>query len=125
VSGSLDWEYWDRVPTYMENIRPQVVLMFIYYYSRFCRGIDDRPVLSEHERKSVSAEVNYGIRFSNSSQATDFLTRLSEEVAQRLSSECKATILGFASQGDTRGTQAKKEDKFSIFLLSCNNSSYC
>lgn len=32
---------------------------------RFCRGLDDRPVCSEKERKSVSAEMNYNIRFTN------------------------------------------------------------
>lgn len=31
---------------------------------RFCRGLDDRPVRTEKERKSVSAEINYGIRFT-------------------------------------------------------------
>ena len=31
----------------------------------FCRGEDDRPIRTEKERKSVSAEVNYGIRFQN------------------------------------------------------------
>lgn len=28
-----------------------------------CRGQDDRPLSSGHDRKSVSAEINYGIRF--------------------------------------------------------------
>ena len=32
--------------------------------SRLCRGEDDRCVTAEKERKSVSAEINYGIRFS-------------------------------------------------------------
>ena len=32
---------------------------------RFCRGEDDRLIRTEKERKSVSAEVNYGIRFQN------------------------------------------------------------
>lgn len=31
---------------------------------RFCRGLDDRLVRSEKERKSVSAEMNYNIRFT-------------------------------------------------------------
>lgn len=31
---------------------------------RFCRGLDDRPVRYEKERKSVSAEMNYNIRFT-------------------------------------------------------------
>lgn len=30
---------------------------------QFCRGQDDRPIKVERERKSVSAEINYGIRF--------------------------------------------------------------
>ena len=29
-----------------------------------CRGQDDRPIKVERERKSVSAEINYGIRFT-------------------------------------------------------------
>ena len=32
--------------------------------SRLCRGEDDRCVTAEKERKSVSAEINYGIRFN-------------------------------------------------------------
>ena len=31
---------------------------------RLCRGQDDRCVTAEKERKSVSAEINYGIRFN-------------------------------------------------------------
>lgn len=42
-------------------------------------------MVTEHQRKSVSAEVNYGIRFSSSTEAEDFLKRLSGEVADRLS----------------------------------------
>lgn len=30
---------------------------------QYCRGIDDRALRTERERKSVSAEINYGIRF--------------------------------------------------------------
>ena len=30
----------------------------------YCRGIDDRQMKMEQERKSVSAEINYGIRFT-------------------------------------------------------------
>uniref|UniRef100_A0AAY4DV59 DNA repair protein REV1 n=1 Tax=Denticeps clupeoides TaxID=299321 RepID=A0AAY4DV59_9TELE len=49
---------------------------------RFCRGLDDRPVRSEKERKSVSAEMNYNIRFTK--EAEKFLTNLSMEVQKRL-----------------------------------------
>ena len=31
---------------------------------KFCRGQDDRQLKVERERKSVSAEINYAIRFS-------------------------------------------------------------
>ncbi|XP_072252813.1 DNA repair protein REV1 [Leuresthes tenuis] len=51
---------------------------------RFCRGIDDRPVRYEKERKSVSAEMNYNIRFTKVDEAECFLTNLSMEVQKRL-----------------------------------------
>ncbi|TMS06938.1 DNA repair protein REV1, partial [Larimichthys crocea] len=51
---------------------------------RFCRGLDDRPVRYEKERKSVSAEMNYNIRFSRVDEAECFLTNLSMEVQKRL-----------------------------------------
>ncbi|XP_074847721.1 DNA repair protein REV1 isoform X4 [Carettochelys insculpta] len=51
---------------------------------RFCRGLDDRPVRTEKERKSVSAEINYGIRFSQPKEAEAFLLSLSEEIQHRL-----------------------------------------
>ncbi|CAG5865773.1 unnamed protein product [Menidia menidia] len=51
---------------------------------RFCRGMDDRPVRHEKERKSVSAEMNYNIRFSKVDEAECFLTNLSTEVQKRL-----------------------------------------
>ncbi|KAF2354219.1 BRCT domain [Trinorchestia longiramus] len=50
----------------------------------FCHGIDDRPINSYHVRKSVSAEVNYGIRFQTELDARDFLRQLCEEVSNRL-----------------------------------------
>ncbi|XP_070694598.1 DNA repair protein REV1 [Pempheris klunzingeri] len=51
---------------------------------RFCRGLDDRPVRYEKERKSVSAEMNYNIRFTRVDEAECFLTNLSTEVQKRL-----------------------------------------
>ncbi|XP_075056261.1 DNA repair protein REV1 isoform X2 [Mixophyes fleayi] len=53
---------------------------------RFCRGLDDRPIRKEKERKSVSAEINYGIRFTQPSEAEAFLMNLSEELQRRLES---------------------------------------
>ncbi|XP_011606750.2 DNA repair protein REV1 isoform X1 [Takifugu rubripes] len=51
---------------------------------RFCRGLDDRPVRYEKERKSVSADMNYNIRFTTVNEAECFLTNLSMEVQKRL-----------------------------------------
>ncbi|XP_013867133.1 DNA repair protein REV1 isoform X2 [Austrofundulus limnaeus] len=51
---------------------------------RFCRGLDDRPVRFKKERKSVSAEMNYNIRFTTVDEAECFLTNLSMEVQRRL-----------------------------------------
>ncbi|XP_054643091.1 DNA repair protein REV1 isoform X2 [Dunckerocampus dactyliophorus] len=51
---------------------------------RFCRGIDERPVRYEKERKSVSAEMNYNIRFKKVDEAESFLSNLSMEVHRRL-----------------------------------------
>ncbi|XP_025834219.1 DNA repair protein REV1 [Agrilus planipennis] len=48
------------------------------------RGIDTKPLSFYHERKSVSADVNYGIRFKTHEEILDFLKRLSEEVFNRL-----------------------------------------
>ncbi|XP_077152658.1 DNA repair protein REV1 [Ranitomeya variabilis] len=53
---------------------------------RFCRGLDDRPIIKEKERKSVSAEINYGIRFTKTREAEAFLMNLSEEIQRRLES---------------------------------------
>ncbi|XP_034949485.1 DNA repair protein REV1 [Chelonus insularis] len=49
-----------------------------------CRGIDYSKLSIEHIRKSVSAEVNYGIRFENDQDAREFLKKLSTEVGNRL-----------------------------------------
>lgn len=49
-----------------------------------CRGIDNSKLNLEHIRKSVSAEVNYGIRFENNKDAIDFLKKLAKEVYNRL-----------------------------------------
>lgn len=50
----------------------------------FAKGIDRKPLNFQHERKSISADVNYGIRFKDNVEALSFLQRLSEEVFNRL-----------------------------------------
>lgn len=49
-----------------------------------CRGRDPNPLSFHAVRKSVSAEVNYGIRFESNDQCFDFLKQLSAEVHCRL-----------------------------------------
>ncbi|XP_023939176.2 DNA repair protein REV1 [Bicyclus anynana] len=49
-----------------------------------CRGCDAHPLTFHTVRKSVSAEVNYGIRFENNEQCEEFLKQLSAEVHSRM-----------------------------------------
>ncbi|XP_065362220.1 DNA repair protein Rev1 [Calliphora vicina] len=51
---------------------------------QFCRGIDQRGLTYGQIRKSVSAEVNYGIRFKTYAELETFLKQLCEEVHNRL-----------------------------------------
>ncbi|KAI9433918.1 DNA repair protein [Lactarius indigo] len=48
------------------------------------RGMDDRELESDKPRKSVSCDINYGIRFENDVQVEAFIHQMSEEVAHRL-----------------------------------------
>lgn len=48
------------------------------------RGKDDRKLELDHVRKTVSAEVNYGIRFTSWEDADKFLDQLSGEVSNRM-----------------------------------------
>jgi nucleotidyltransferase/DNA polymerase involved in DNA repair len=49
-----------------------------------CRGIDNRSLQYQQVRKSIGAEVNWGIRFTSMNQAREFLMKLSQEVADRM-----------------------------------------
>lgn len=53
----------------------------LYDYSR---GIDPTNLDHTAERKSVSVDINYGIRFDTHAQVEDFLSRLAVEVSKRL-----------------------------------------
>ncbi|EAU81859.1 REV1 [Coprinopsis cinerea okayama7 len=48
------------------------------------RGVDDRKLESDKPRKSVSCEINYGIRFENNEQAEEFIRQMAAEVKKRL-----------------------------------------
>ncbi|KAJ5164139.1 DNA repair protein Rev1 [Penicillium coprophilum] len=50
----------------------------------YTRGIDRTEVGDQAMRKSVSAEVNWGIRFVNQDQADDFVRSLCDELNRRL-----------------------------------------
>lgn len=51
----------------------------------YLRGHDDRRIEPDKERKSVSAEINYAIRFRAQEGADAYLLDLANEVAKRLS----------------------------------------
>ena len=50
----------------------------------YSRGIDKQQVGEQVIRKSVSAEINWGIRFINQQQAEDFVQCLCDELSKRL-----------------------------------------
>ena len=53
----------------------------------YSRGIDRTEVGEQVVRKSVSAEVNWGVRFETQEQVEEFITNLCEELHQRLVKE--------------------------------------
>ncbi|EPB91895.1 hypothetical protein HMPREF1544_01189 [Mucor circinelloides 1006PhL] len=50
----------------------------------FSRGVDDRPLITNQQRQSVSAEVNWGVRFEHEGNEREFVEGLAKEVADRL-----------------------------------------
>lgn len=48
------------------------------------RGKDDRVLKNEQTRQSVSCDVNYGIRFTESAQVEKLFMSISTEVARKL-----------------------------------------
>lgn len=55
-----------------------------------CRGVDNRSLRLSTERKSLSADMNFGIRFSDSAEAESFVKSLAEEVERRA---CEAEVM--------------------------------
>ncbi|XP_053674481.1 DNA repair protein Rev1 [Anopheles nili] len=49
-----------------------------------CRGIDERPLVYDKGRKSVSVDVNYGIRFTTEQEVDRFMRQLTQEIHRRL-----------------------------------------
>jgi nucleotidyltransferase/DNA polymerase involved in DNA repair len=52
---------------------------------QFARGVDDRSLKTEIDRKSVGTQISWGVRMVNQDQVNAFLTDLSAEVCKRLS----------------------------------------
>lgn len=50
----------------------------------FARGIDNRDLSTKKERKSLSVEINYGMRFNHISEAETLIAQLSEELHSRV-----------------------------------------
>jgi len=52
-----------------------------------CRGIDRRKVVSDIDRKSLSVNINYGIRLPNQAEADTFIQNCAKELSDRLKNE--------------------------------------
>ena len=57
----------------------------LYYFSR---GIDHRDLRLKKERKSISVEINYGMRFTLLSEAETLLQQLAKELHDRAEDAC-------------------------------------
>ena len=53
----------------------------------YCRGIDLRDLVLKHERKSISVEINYGIRVETIKELEVFLLNLCKELDKRMKVE--------------------------------------
>ncbi|XP_063679934.1 DNA repair protein REV1-like isoform X1 [Bolinopsis microptera] len=53
----------------------------------YCRGRDSRDLVLKHERKSISVEINYGIRLETIKQFETFLLNLCDELEKRMKNE--------------------------------------
>jgi DNA polymerase IV len=54
------------------------------HFLLLAQGIDERPVISEHEAKSVSNETTFAVDISNEEVLLEWLHTLTEQVTQRL-----------------------------------------
>lgn len=51
---------------------------------QYARGLDARPLSYEIDRKSISAEINYGIRLDSKNDVIQFMHELAQELFERL-----------------------------------------
>ncbi len=90
----------------------------------YIRGIDKRPLNDQNsERQSVSAEINWGIRFSILNEFIDFLKGLSKQVVARLHEEqvsCEKCTLKLMIRADGQPIEPSKYNGHGI----CDSQSY-
>ncbi len=86
----------------------------------FARGIDERVLKTETERKSVSVDINYGIRFKNMSEAESLISNLATELEKR---SCDAGVVGgtVTLKMKIRQASAPKETWKYLGHGACNN----
>eukprot|EP00850_Spirogloea_muscicola_P009346 SM000052S17738 [mRNA] locus=s52:446247:455495:+ [translate_table: standard] len=77
----------------------------------FARGEDNRPVQAAQDRKSIGAEVNWGVRFKSEMDGHKFLEGLVREVCARLA---EASMIGrtFTMKAKKRKPGAQEPSKF-------------
>ncbi|QRW26746.1 DNA repair protein REV1 [Rhizoctonia solani] len=84
------------------------------------RGIDDRVLESDKPRKSVSADVNYGIRFENNQNAEAFVLGLAKEVSERLrraNKVGKSLTLKIMKRHPDAPKEAPKASQLQLFFM--------
>jgi len=76
----------------------------------YCRGIDTRPWNPRPIRKSVSAQISWGVRMKTDSEVEDFLKHLSAKVVDRMLAMFKKT-----SGNKAKGTAAEEANVIRSF----------
>ncbi|XP_065183744.1 DNA repair protein REV1-like isoform X2 [Sycon ciliatum] len=84
------------------------------------RGKDDRELRVTRERKSISAEINYGMRFKQKSDVEKFVMELSNELEQRMAS-CQMKGQHLCLKMKVRKPTAPKESRKHMGHGLCDN----
>ncbi|KAF9519523.1 hypothetical protein BS47DRAFT_1358126 [Hydnum rufescens UP504] len=75
-------------------------------------GIDDRELKAEENRKSVSAAINYAIRFETNDQVEVFMDSLGREVASRMEADSPARSVPDAEHHEASQRRSHRAPKF-------------
>lgn len=88
----------------------------------YARGIDNRELKTTMERKSISVDINFGIRFQSLSEAEELVGNMAEELQKRAE---QAQVLGnqITLKMKIRKQNAPKEPKKYLGHGSCDNVS--